>query len=114
LLSIGINSRRPVCWATSPDFFAIFSGDYTSDVKGLSIKRRVIVVSHVPGEISLEDRRLVAEQGAVIELVYRPGQDAKPLIEAARGVGVQHCATTVDGGQAFGPVPAEAFRAFVG
>lgn len=71
-------------------------------------------MSHVPGEISLEDRRLMAEQGAVIELVYRPGQDAKPLIEAARGVGVQHCAMTVDGGQAFGPVPAEAFRAFVG
>ena len=73
-----------------------------------------VVVSHVRAEISLEDRRLMAEQGAVIELVYRPGQDAKPLIEAARGVGVQHCAMTVDGGQAFGPVPVEAFRAFVG
>jgi hypothetical protein len=37
-----------------------------------------------------------------------------PLTQAARAVGVQHCAMTVDGGQAFGPVPAEAFRAFVG
>jgi hypothetical protein len=73
-----------------------------------------IVISHVRDEISLEDRKRMAKQGAVVELVYRAGQDARSLIEAARGVGVQHCAMTVDGGQAFGPVPAEAFRAFVG
>ena len=73
-----------------------------------------IVISHVRDEIPLEDRKLMAAQGAAIELVYRPGMDPKKLIEAARGVGVEHCAMTVDGGQAFGPVPAEVFRAFVG
>jgi hypothetical protein len=73
-----------------------------------------VVISHVRDEISLEDRKRMAKQGAVVELVYRAGQNARPLIEAARAVGVQHCAMTVDGGQAFGPVPAEAFRAFVG
>lgn len=73
-----------------------------------------IVVSHVRDEISLDDRKLMAEQGAAIELVYRPGMALKGLVEAARGVGVQHCAMTVDGGQAFGPVPAESFRAFIG
>jgi len=45
----------------------------------------------------------MAKQGAVVESVYRAGQDAGPLIEAARAVGVQDCAMTVDGGQAFGP-----------
>jgi hypothetical protein len=73
-----------------------------------------IVVSHVRDEISLEDRKVMAKQGAAIELVYRLGMDAKPLVEAARGVGVEHCAMTVDGGQAFGPLPAESFRTFVG
>ncbi len=73
-----------------------------------------IVVSHVREEIPLEDRRRMADQGAVIELVYRPRMDAKAIIEAARGVGVERCAMTVDGGHAFNPVPAESFRAFVG
>ena len=73
-----------------------------------------IVVSHVRDEISLDDRKLMAKQGAAIELVYRLGMDVKPLIEAARGVGVEHCAMTVDGGQAYGPLPAECFRTLVG
>jgi hypothetical protein len=73
-----------------------------------------IVVSHVRDEISLEDRKAMAKQGAAIELVYRPGMDPRALVQAARAVGVEHCAMTVDGGQAFGPVPAESFRAFVG
>jgi hypothetical protein len=67
-----------------------------------------MVISQVRDEIPLEDRKHMAKQGAAVELVYRAGQDARPLIEAARAVGVQHCAITVDGGQAFGPVPAEA------
>lgn len=73
-----------------------------------------IVVSHVREDISLEDRKRMTDQGAVIELVYRPAMDPEAIIEAARGVGVEHCAMTVDGGQAFKPVPAESFRAFVG
>jgi hypothetical protein len=36
-----------------------------------------------------KDRKRVAKQGAVVELVYRAGQDAGPLIEAACAVGVQ-------------------------
>ena len=56
----------------------------------------------------------MAGQGAIIELVYRPGINPKPLIEAARGVGVERCAMTVDGGQAFSPLPAENFRSFIG
>ena len=56
----------------------------------------------------------MAGQGAVIELVWRPGMNPKPLIESARGVGVERCAMTVDGGQAFGALPAETFRVFVG
>lgn len=75
---------------------------------------RGIVVSHVREEISLDDRKRMAGRGAAIELVYRPGMDPKVLIGAARAVGVHHCAMTVDGGQAFGPVPAESFRTFVG
>ncbi|HXG53707.1 MAG TPA: DUF6282 family protein [candidate division Zixibacteria bacterium] len=73
-----------------------------------------IVVSHVRDDLSLEDRKRMADQGAVIELVYRPTMDPRAIIEAARGVGVEHCAMTVDGGQAFKPLPAEEFRAFVG
>jgi len=73
-----------------------------------------IVVSHVRDELSIDDRRGMIEQGAVIELVYRPGLDPTPLVEAARRVGVQNCAMTVDGGQAFSPVPAESYRSFVG
>jgi hypothetical protein len=38
----------------------------------------------------------------------------KSLIESARGVGVERCAMTVDGGHGFGALPAETFRAFVG
>lgn len=73
-----------------------------------------IVVSHVRDELNIADRKVLASKGAAIELVYRIGQNVKPLIEYARGVGVEYCAMTVDGGQAFGPLPAEAFRAFVG
>jgi len=73
-----------------------------------------IVVSHVRNDTPLDARRQMAGQGAVIELVYRPGTNPKPLIESARAVGVEHCAMTVDGGQAFSPLPAETFRAFVG
>jgi hypothetical protein len=73
-----------------------------------------IVVSHVRADTSLELRRQMADQGAVIELVYRPGVNLKPLIESARAVGVERCAMTVDGGQAFSALPAEAFRTFVG
>ncbi|MBI1997637.1 MAG: hypothetical protein HYS66_14370 [Deltaproteobacteria bacterium] len=56
----------------------------------------------------------MADQGAVIELVYRPRMEPKAIIAAARGVGVERCAMTVDGGHAFNPLVAEAFRAFVG
>ncbi|MBI4529088.1 MAG: hypothetical protein HY695_35270 [Deltaproteobacteria bacterium] len=73
-----------------------------------------IVVSHVREEIPLEERRRMADQGAIIELVYRPGMDAKAIIAAARGVGVERCAMTVDGGHAFSPLVAEAYRVFVG
>ncbi len=73
-----------------------------------------IVVSHVREEISLEERRKMADQGAVIELVYRPNMDSKAIITAARAVGVERCAMTVDGGHAFNPLVAEAFRVFVG
>jgi Family of unknown function (DUF6282) len=73
-----------------------------------------IVVSHVRDDTPLELRRQMAGQGAIIELVYRPGMNPKPLIEAARGVGVERCAMTVDGGQAFSPLPAENFRSFIG
>jgi hypothetical protein len=73
-----------------------------------------IVVSHLREAIPVEDRRRMADQGAVIELVYRPRMDAKAIIESARGVGVERCAMTVDGGHAFNPVPAESFRVFVG
>ncbi len=75
---------------------------------------RRIVVSHVREEIPLEERKTMADQGAVIELVYRPNMDSKAIIAAARGVGVEHCAMTVDGGHAFNPLVAEAFRVFVG
>jgi Family of unknown function (DUF6282) len=77
-----------------------------------SIRR--IVVSHVREAISLEERNRMADQGAVIELVYRPRMEAKAIIEAARAVGVERCAMTVDGGHAFNPLVAEAFRVFVG
>jgi len=73
-----------------------------------------IVVSHVRQEIPLEERRRMADQGAVIELIYRSRMDPKAIIEAARGVGVERCAMTVDGGQAFSPLVAESFRTFVG
>jgi hypothetical protein len=73
-----------------------------------------IVVSHVRNDTPLDLRRQMAGQGAVIELVYRPGMNPKPLIESARALGVEYCAMTVDGGQAFSPLPAETFRAFVG
>ena len=73
-----------------------------------------IVVSHVRDDTPLELRRQMAGQGAIIELVYRPGMNPKPLIEAARGLGVERCAMTVDGGQAFSPLPAENFRSFIG
>jgi hypothetical protein len=73
-----------------------------------------IVVSHVREAIPLEDRKRMADQGAVIELVYRPRMEPKAIIAAARGVGVERCAMTVDGGHAFNPLVAEAFRAFVG
>ena len=75
---------------------------------------RRIVVSHVRQEIPLEERRRMADQGAVIELIYRSRMDPKAIIEAARGVGVERCAMTVDGGQAFSPLVAESFRTFVG
>lgn len=73
-----------------------------------------IVVSHVRDDTPLDLRRRMADQGAAIELVWRPGLNPKPLIESARGVGVDRCAMTVDGGQAFGTLPADTFRAFVG
>jgi len=73
-----------------------------------------IVVSHVREEITLEERRQMADQGAVIELIYRPRMNAESIIQSARAVGVERCAMTVDGGQAFNPFAAEAFRVFVG
>ncbi|MGN6730896.1 MAG: DUF6282 family protein [Candidatus Binatia bacterium] len=73
-----------------------------------------IVVSHVRDDTPLDLRRQMADQGAAIELVFRPGTNVKPLIESARAVGVERCAMTVDGGQAFSALPAETFRIFVG
>jgi hypothetical protein len=73
-----------------------------------------IVVSHVRDDTPLDLRRQMAGQGAVVELVWRPRLYPKPLIESARGVGVEHCAMTVDGGQAFSPLPAETSHGFVG
>jgi len=73
-----------------------------------------IVVSHVREEITLEERRRMADQGAVIELIYRPRMNPEAIIQSARAVGVERCAMTVDGGQAFNPFAAEAFRVFVG
>lgn len=73
-----------------------------------------IVVSHVREEITLEERSRMADQGAVIELIYRPRMNPEAIIQGARAVGVERCAMTVDGGQAFNPFAAEAFRVFVG
>ena len=56
----------------------------------------------------------MADQGAVIELIYRPRMNPAAIIQSARAVGVERCAMTVDGGQAFNPFAAEAFRVFVG
>jgi hypothetical protein len=79
-------------------------------------RRRIerIVVSHVREEITLEERKQMADQGAVIELIYRPKMDPTAIIRSAQAIGVERCAMTVDGGQAFNPFAAEAFRAFVG
>jgi len=73
-----------------------------------------IVVSHVREEITLEERRRMADQGAVIELIYRPRMNPEAIIQSARAIGAERCAMTVDGGQAFNPFAAEAFRVFVG
>jgi len=73
-----------------------------------------IVVSHVREEITLEERRRMADQGAVIELIYRPRMNPESIIQSARAIGAERCAMTVDGGQAFNPFAAEAFRVFVG
>lgn len=73
-----------------------------------------IVVSHVREEITLEERKQMADQGAVIELIYRPKMDPVAIIQSARAIGLERCAMTVDGGQAFNPYAAEAFRVFVG
>jgi hypothetical protein len=79
-------------------------------------RRRIerIIVSHVREEITLEERKEMAEQGAVIELIYRPKMDPTAIIRSAQAVGVERCAMTVDGGQAFNPFAAEAYRVFVG
>jgi hypothetical protein len=79
-------------------------------------RRRIerIVVSHVREEITLEERKRMADQGAVIELIYRPKMDPAAIIRSAQAVGVERCAMTVDGGQAFNPFAAEAYRVFVG
>ncbi len=73
-----------------------------------------IVVSHVRQEITIEERKRMADQGAVIELIYRPNMDARAIIQSAQAIGVERCAMTVDGGQAFNPYAAEAFRVFLG
>jgi hypothetical protein len=79
-------------------------------------RRRIerIVVSHVREEITLEERKRMADQGAVIELIYRPKMDPVAIIRSAQAIGVERCAMTVDGGQAFNPFAAEAYRVFVG
>jgi hypothetical protein len=79
-------------------------------------RRRIerIVVSHVREEITLDERKRMADQGAVIELIYRPKMDPAAIIRSAQAVGVERCAMTVDGGQAFNPFAAEAYRVFVG
>jgi hypothetical protein len=79
-------------------------------------RRRIerIVVSHVREEITLEQRKRMADQGAVIELIYRPNMDTAAIIRSAQAIGVERCAMTVDGGQAFNPFAAEAYRVFVG
>jgi hypothetical protein len=79
-------------------------------------RRRIerIVVSHVREEITLEERKRMADQGAVIELIYRPKMDPAAIIRSAQAIGVERCAMTVDGGQAFNPFAAEAYRVFVG
>jgi hypothetical protein len=79
-------------------------------------RRRIerIVVSHVREEITLEERKRMADQGAVIELIYRSKMDPTAIIRSAQAIGVERCAMTVDGGQAFNPFAAEAYRVFVG
>jgi hypothetical protein len=79
-------------------------------------RRRIerIVVSHVREEITLEERKRMADHGAVIELIYRPKMDPSAIIRSAQAIGVERCAMTVDGGQAFNPFAAEAYRVFVG
>ena len=79
-------------------------------------RRRIerIVVSHVRDEITIEERKQMADQGAVIELIYRPKMDPAAIIRSAQGIGVKRCAMTVDGGQSFNPFAAEAYRVFVG
>jgi hypothetical protein len=79
-------------------------------------RRRIerIVVSHVREEITTEERKQMADQGAVIELIYRPKMDPTAIIRSAQAIGVERCAMTVDGGQAFNPFAAEAYRVFVG
>jgi hypothetical protein len=79
-------------------------------------RRRIerIVVSHVREEITIEERKQMADQGAVIELIYRPKMDPTAIIRSAQAIGVERCAMTVDGGQAFNPFAAEAYRVFVG
>ncbi|HEX9153919.1 MAG TPA: DUF6282 family protein [Nitrospira sp.] len=79
-------------------------------------RRRIerIVVSHVREEITLEERKRMADHGAVIELIYRPKMDPTAIIRSAQAIGVERCAMTVDGGQAFNPFAAEAYRVFVG
>jgi hypothetical protein len=73
-----------------------------------------IVVSHVREEITTEERKRMADQGAVIELIYRPKMDPAAIIRSAQAIGVERSAMTVDGGQAFNPFAAEAYRVFVG
>ncbi|MGE5304605.1 MAG: DUF6282 family protein [Alphaproteobacteria bacterium] len=73
-----------------------------------------IVVSHVREEITTEERKQMADQGAVIELIYRPKMDPTAIIRSAQAIGVERCAMTVDGGQAFNAFAAEAYRVFVG
>jgi Family of unknown function (DUF6282) len=104
-----------------PETFAL-----VEEAKSVGISK--IVITHAsstqnmeagPNSFTLEYQRRLGQMGAFIEhsyVCFMPTdfrEDPKPMVEAIRYVGAEHCIMSTDLGQYYNPPPAEGMRMFI-
>jgi len=104
-----------------PETFALIEEAKSKRISKIIITHALSTHGMLPGSESftLENQRKLGQMGAFIEHTYvnfMPTDfrdDPKPMVEAIRYVGAEHCIMSSDLGQYYNPPPPEGMRMFI-